>query len=157
MTDLGYVFTLYFATLGPLKTIPAFYLVSRGADRRTTTALALRSAVVATAIVLFVALVASGTMITWRVSSDAIAIAGGVVLLMSAIRSLTDFHLADPAPAERPAPVAAMNLHWMSGPILSPLAIPSIVTPIGIVVVLYFSSLAIGDSGLQGRLVGLLL
>jgi small neutral amino acid transporter SnatA (MarC family) len=69
MTDLGYAFTIYI--VGPLKTVPAFYLVARGADRRTTTALAVRSAVVATAIVLFVALVASGTMVTWRVSTDA--------------------------------------------------------------------------------------
>jgi multiple antibiotic resistance protein len=94
MTDLAYAFTLYFVTLGPLKTIPAFFLVTQGADRRTTTVLAVRSAVVATAIVLFVALVASGTMVTWRVSTDAIAIAGGLVLLMTAIKMLTSFHLA---------------------------------------------------------------
>lgn len=157
MTDLAYAFTLYFVTLGPLKTVPAFYLVARGADRRTTTALAVRSAVVATATVLFVALVASGTMVTWRVSTDAIAIAGGVVLLMSAIRALTSFHLTEPAAAAAPAPPSAWNLRWMGGPVLSPLAIPSIVTPIGIVVVLYFSGLALGDLALQGQLVGLLL
>src|SRR5262245_10285168 len=157
MTDLAYAFTLYFVTLGPLKTVPAFYLVARGADRRTTTALAVRSAVVATAIVLFVALVASGTMVTWRVSTDAIAIAGGVVLLMSAVRALTSFHLIEPAAGAGSALPSAWNLRWMGGPVLSPLAIPSIVTPIGIVVVLYFSGLAVGNSALQGQLVGLLI
>src|SRR5262245_55615816 len=157
MTDLAYAFTLYLVTLGPLKTMPAFFLVTQAGDRRTTTVLAIRSAVVATAIVLFVALVASGTMVTWRVSTDAIAIAGGVVLLTTAIRMLTSFQLAaDPVPAAGPAP-PAFNLKWMGGPVLSPLAIPSIVTPIGIVVVLYFSGLAVGDPALQGRLVGLLL
>jgi multiple antibiotic resistance protein len=130
MTDLAYAFTLYFVTLGPPKTVPAFYVIARGADRRTTTALAVRSAAVATTIVLFVALVASGTMVTWRVSTDAIAIAGGVVLLMSAMRTLTSFHLAEPAPTAGPAPALALNLRWMGGPVLSPLAIPSIVTPI---------------------------
>jgi multiple antibiotic resistance protein len=156
MTDLAYAFTLYFVTLGPLKTIPAFFLVTEGADRRTTTVLAVRSAVVATTIVLFVALVASGTLVTWRVSTDAIAIAGGLVLLMSAVRALTTFQLA-PEPVPRPSPTTALNLRWMGGPVLSPLAIPSIVTPIGIVVVLYFSGLAWRDPALQGRLVGLLL
>jgi small neutral amino acid transporter SnatA (MarC family) len=158
MPDLAYAFTLYFVTLGPLKTVPAFYLVTQSADRRTTVALAVRSAIVATAIVLFVALVASGTMVTWRVSADSIAIAGGVVLLMSAIRALTSFHLAEAAPdAVSSTPRMAMNLTWMGSPVLSPLAIPSIVTPIGIVVVLYFSGLALGDSALQGQIVGLLL
>jgi small neutral amino acid transporter SnatA (MarC family) len=84
-------------------------------------------------------------------------IAGGVVLLMSAIRVLTSFHLAEPATVAGPAPAPPLNLRWMGGPVLSPLAIPSIVTPVGIVVVLYFSGLAIGKSALQGQLVGLLI
>jgi small neutral amino acid transporter SnatA (MarC family) len=157
MVDLAYAFTLYFVTLGPLKTIPAFYVAAEGADRRTTRMMAVRSAIVASAIVLFVAAVASGTMETWRVSTDAIAIAGGIVLLMSAIKMLTAFQLAGPPPDALPAPATFTNLAWMGRPILSPLAIPSIVTPIGIVVVLYFSGLAAGDMPLQGRLIGLLL
>lgn len=156
MTDLAYAFTLYFVTLGPLKTIPAFFIASSAADRRTTVALAVRSAIVATGIVLFVALVASGVMVTWRVSTDAMAIAGGGVLLMGAIRTLTTFQLGGP-PAGSAAPPVPVSLEWMGGPVLSPLAIPSIVTPIGIVVVLYFSGLALHDPALQGRLVGLLL
>jgi hypothetical protein len=36
--DLGYAFTIYFVTLGPLKTIPAFFMATRGADRRTVVA-----------------------------------------------------------------------------------------------------------------------
>jgi small neutral amino acid transporter SnatA (MarC family) len=154
MTDLAYAFTLYFMTLGPLKTIPAFFLITQRADRRTTTMLAVRSTVVATVVVLFVALVASGTMVTWRVSTDAIAIAGGVVLLIGAIKMLTTFQLANPAVA---TPSAEVNVEWMGGPVLSPLAIPSIVTPVGVVVVLYYAGLALGDASLQRRLVGLLL
>jgi small neutral amino acid transporter SnatA (MarC family) len=156
MTDLAYAFTLYFVTLGPVKTIPAFFLVTQSADRRTRIVLAIRSAVVATAIVLFVAIVASGTMVTWRVSTDAIAIAGGLVLLMTAIKMLTTFQLGVEPPSARPAR-AAFDPSWMGGPVLSPIAIPSIVTPIGIVVVLYFSGLVSGNATLQGRHVALLL
>jgi hypothetical protein len=76
---------------------------------------------------------------------------------MSAIKMLTGFHLAGPAPSAGPVQPTAVSLSWLGGPVLSPLAIPSIVTPIGIVVVLYFAGLARNDAGLQGQLVGLLL
>jgi hypothetical protein len=35
MTDLGYAFTIYFVTLGPVKTIPVFFQATNGADHRT--------------------------------------------------------------------------------------------------------------------------
>ncbi len=158
MSDhLAYAFTIYFATLGPVKTIPAFFLATQGVERRTTVTLALRSAIVATVIVLFVALVATGTLVTWRVSTDALAIAGGIVLLMSAMKMLTGFQIADTgAPAGSGAP-ARLDASWMGRPVLSPLAVPAIVTPVGVVVVLYFSGLALGNQALQTQLVGLLL
>src|SRR5215510_12617886 len=95
MTDLGYAFTIYFVTLGPVKTIPAFFQATHGVDRRTIILLAAKSAIVATAIALFVALFASGVLVTWRVSIDALAIAGGIVLLISSVRALSAFNLID--------------------------------------------------------------
>lgn len=156
MNDLAYAFTLYFATLGPLKTIPAFFLNTQRADRRTVLVLAAKSTVLATSIVLFVALVASSVLVTWRVSLEAIAIAGGVVLLMSSLRTLSSF-----SPAETPTRVDAIdstvNTSWMGRPVLSPLVIPAMVPPVGIVVILLFAGAALGDAAVQAELVGLLL
>jgi multiple antibiotic resistance protein len=161
MKDLAYAFTLYFATLGPVKTIPAFFMATHNADRRTVLTLAAKSTAVATAIVLFVALVASGVLVTWRVSIEAIGIAGGVMLLITSIKTLSGFSPIDtPARVESndsQKPSAALDTRWMGRPVLSPLAIPSIVTPMGIVVVLFFAGIAAGDSGLQIQLVSLLL
>jgi multiple antibiotic resistance protein len=161
MTDLTYAFTLYFATLGPLKTIPAFYLTTHQADRRTVVTLAAKSTFLATAIVLFVALVASGVLVTWRVSIEAIAIAGGVVLLITSIKTLSGFSLIE-TPArldstDARGPELTLNTSWMGRPVLSPLVIPGIVPPVGIVVVLFFAGAAIGDGALQTQLISLLL
>jgi len=153
--DLAYAFTIYFMTLGPLKTIPAFFLATQGADRRTVLTLAARSTIVATLIVLFVDLVASGTMVKWRVSLDALAIAGGIVLLIASVKTLSGFTLAEtPAPVEPSRPA---DTRWMGRPVLSPLAIPAIITPAGVVVILLFAGLALGDLAFRIQLLGLLL
>ena len=55
MRDIAYVFTICFATLGPLNTIPAFFLVARSAAPQTRPLLAVKSVIVATAIVHIVA------------------------------------------------------------------------------------------------------
>src|SRR5262245_50474758 len=92
MTDLAYAFTLYFVTLGPLKTVAAFYVVSSGADRRTTTALAVRSAVVATTTCCSPPLSPAARWPHGASRPMRLRLPGGVVLLMSAIRALTSFH-----------------------------------------------------------------
>lgn len=153
--DAAYAFTLFFVTLGPVKTIPTFFVATNGADRRTIAVLATKTAIAATVIVLFVALVASGTMVTWRVSADSMALAGGLMLILQAMTSLRSFQLAD-LPAA-PAPTAPrFDTRWLGRPILSPLTIPAVVTPIGVVAVLYFSGLAIGRQDLQAQLAGIL-
>jgi multiple antibiotic resistance protein len=157
MNDLAYAVTLCVAMLGPTKTIPVFYLATRTADRRTRLALATKSTIVATLIVLFVALIASGTLLEWRVSNEAVAIAGGLVLVIAAMRTLTQFSFAEPAIADAADDLTAQSTRWMGRPVLTPLAVPAIVPPVGIMVVLFFAGTALGDPGLQTQLVGLLL
>lgn len=173
MNDLAYAFTLCVATLGPTKAIPVFHMITRATDRRTVLALAAKSTVVATAIVLFVALGASGTLLAWRVTNEAVAIAGGFVLLISAIKSLTEIGFAEPARASAPAgaPTAAASgpaaapraavtapaSGWLAHPVLSPIAVPAIVPPVGVMVVLFFAGTALGNAELQAELVAMLL
>jgi small neutral amino acid transporter SnatA (MarC family) len=159
MTDLSYAFTIYFVTLGPIKTIPVFFQATHGADRRTVVALATKSATVATAVALFVALLASGVLVMWRVSVDAIAIAGGVVLFTASVKTLSAFSAAVPniPPATVGYGAESPSTSWTGWPVLSPLAIPAIVSPIGVVAILYFFGAAIGNTRLQALLLCLLL
>jgi multiple antibiotic resistance protein len=157
--DLAYVFTLCFATLGPLKTVPPFFLATQGADRRAVLALAAKSTVMATGIVLFVDLVVAGTMARWRVSLDALAVAGGLVLLATSIKTLSSFQLVEPRvkPAGGEAEAAPVSPRWLGRPVLSPLVIPGILPPVGVVVVLFFAGIAASDAAFHARWVGLLL
>jgi multiple antibiotic resistance protein len=152
MKDLAYAFTLCLATLGPTKTIPVFYLATRTADWRTVLALAAKSTLVATAIVLFVALSASGTLSSWHVSIEAVQIAGGIVLALAAIKTLTSPSFADTPLGAASARESKQNTAWFGRPVLAPLAVPGIVPPVGIMVVLFFAATALGDQQMQTEL-----
>lgn len=153
MKDLAYAFTLCLATLGPTKAIPVFYLATRTADWRTMLALAAKSTLLATAIVLFVALSASETLLSWRVSIEAVQIAGGIVLALAAIKTLTSPSFTDvPACGSSPLSEPKQRNAWFGRPVLAPLAVPGIVPPVGIMVVLFFAATALGDVHQQTEL-----
>lgn len=67
MKDLAYAFTICFATLGPLKTIPVFFLATHGADRRTILTMAARSTILATLIVLLITSVKTPARASFRI------------------------------------------------------------------------------------------
>jgi multiple antibiotic resistance protein len=168
MTDWPYAFTILLATLGPIKIIPPFFLLTHNASRRTIWRLALRSTIVATVLVMFVALFAAGTMAKWRVSVEAVMIAGGILLLTSSIKAVTGFTLVenpvpnvrdgdvmtagDASPAALPIPI-----RWTGTPVLSPIVIPTILPPIGVVVILVFADAAVADDTLKLPLILMLL
>jgi multiple antibiotic resistance protein len=82
------------------------------------------------------------------VSIEAIEIAGGIVLALAAIKTLTSPSFAD----ARPVGASSEQKHstaWMGRPVLAPLAVPGIVPPVGIVVVLFFAATALGDARMQ--------
>jgi multiple antibiotic resistance protein len=152
MKDLAYAITLCMATLGPTKTIPVFYLATRTSDSRTVFSLAAKSTLVATAIVLFVALSASGTLATWQVSIEAVEIAGGIVLALAAVKTLTSPSFADAQSAGAAPSEPKQSPRWLGRPVLAPLAVPGIVPPVGVMVVLFFAATALGDTAQQTQL-----
>lgn len=151
----GYMFAILFTTLGPLKTIPVFYMITREAPFRDRANLALRSAVVATIIVYFVAFGASGTLRTWQVSAEALTIAGGIILFVTSIRTITGFNLIE-LPPPKPAEAARLTPTWMGRPTLSPLAVPTITTPAAVVAILLFMAASDGDATFRLSLLVLL-
>ncbi len=94
------MFPVFITTLGPLKTIPVFHSLTCNAPWRTRAELAVRATIEASLVAGFVALVARRTMADLQISHDAIGIAGGIILFMTALRAITSFSLASlPAPA----------------------------------------------------------
>jgi multiple antibiotic resistance protein len=121
-------FILFFLTLGPLKAILPFARATRGADRGFRRIVARRAVIVATIIVLTVALLAPIVLTNWHVSVPAILITCGIILFYQALR-ITMQTPAGPATAAshdmnptQPSPAIAVF----------PIAIPAIVTAPGI-------------------------
>jgi multiple antibiotic resistance protein len=168
MKDLGYAFTIFLLTLGPIKIVAPFFLATHRMDRRTILLIALRSTVVATLIAVFIALSVVSTMANLHVSIEAVAIGGGILLLIASIRTVSGF-----TPIETPSvgaivdealtnggarPTApAVKIPWLGTPVLSPIAIPTIITPIGVVSILVFADASIGDKAYEFQLTGVLL
>jgi len=104
MDELPFIFTIFFMLLGPIKLIPAFAGLTRGADVRFKRDVAIRATLIAAALGVFVAL-AGGTLLgKYRISIDALRIAGGLVLAIAALQVI--FQKARPPSPGSGAPTA---------------------------------------------------
>src|SRR5580658_7974428 len=142
-----FIFTVFILTLGPIKTVPAFFAMTRDQAPDSVRTLALQGTMVATVVSIVIAVVMTGIAASWRVSPDDLRIAGGI-LLFAASRQMIG-HFGSP---ESPPQSATPSQH----PAVTPLAIPIIVTPWGVAAILFFVELA-GDSKMLAIVVGLLL
>jgi multiple antibiotic resistance protein len=134
MEQFSFIFTIFFMLLGPIKLIPAFAGLTRGADGRFKRDVAIRGVVIASALCVFVAL-AGGTLLSkYRISIDALRIAGGLVLLIAALQVIF-FQKAPPSSPGSGTPTAIQLA-------ASPVAVPSIVPPAGVAAILIFMMLA---------------
>jgi multiple antibiotic resistance protein len=145
-------FIIFFLTLGPLKAIGPFAKVTRGADPAFCRALAWRATVIATIIVLSVALLGAIILKNWRVSVPAIIIAGGLILFFQALQMIMAPPSAPspPPPADDQQPPSLALAHF-------PLAIPALVTAPGITAIVAFMAIAEEDLGQKGIVIALLL
>ncbi len=149
--NLSFIFAIFFPTLGPLKLIPAFYGVTQGLDGRTRIGLALKSTLLAFLILVVATVVGSALATNWRISREALLITGGFLLLIGSLKILLPRPRAALArracAAARPAAKRPISI------VVSPLAIPGIITPWGLVALLLF----VGVAEDQNRLVGLVI
>jgi len=142
-----FIFTIFMLTLGPIKTVPAFFAMTQNQAPADARALALKGAMVATAVSLVIALVMTAVASSWRVSADDLRLAGGILLFVAAREMIGQF--TKPAPPQLAVP------HRQ--PAVTPLAIPIIVTPWGVTAILFFAELAYGDSKTLASVIGILL
>jgi multiple antibiotic resistance protein len=131
----GDIFILLFLTLGPLKAILPFARATHGTDLAFQRTVAWRATAIATVIALVVALLAPLVLTNWHVSSPAVTITGGIILFAQALRIVMR---APPAPGSAapaspspPSPAIAVF----------PLAIPAILTALGIAAIAVIISL----------------
>jgi len=134
--DDSFIFTIAFLTLGPIKIIGPFAKMTANIDPKFKKQLAIYGAIFATIICLLVALLGKGLVEKYHLIPQAITIAGGLVLLISALRLI--FPPLQPEPISKPSP-KPLNLA------ISPLASPIIVTPMGIAAILVFVLFAQGQ------------
>ena len=62
-----FIFTIFMLTLGPIKTVPAFFAMTQGYAPNASRALEAKGAAMATAVALLIALVMVGVAASWRV------------------------------------------------------------------------------------------
>src|SRR5437868_6175819 len=136
---LSFVFAIFFLTLGPLKLIPSFHGVTHGLDGKARFALALKSTALALVILVAATFVGSALASNWRVSREALTATGGLLLLIGSLKVLSQA-LTGPQPRE-PATAGASPEQPISI-VISPLAIPGIITPWGLVALILFVSVA---------------
>jgi multiple antibiotic resistance protein len=129
MEQFSFVFTVFFMLLGPIKIIPAFSSLTRGTDARFKRDLALRGALIASALNAFVAMSGVSLLDKYHISINAIRISGGLVLLIAALLNIFQ-QASTPSAGVGTTP----TLHLAA----SPVAVPIIIQPAGIAAILIF-------------------
>jgi multiple antibiotic resistance protein len=133
MKEFSFIFTIFFMVLGPVKVIPAFAGLTRGADGRFKRSVAIRGAVISSVICAFVALAGGALLGKYRISLDAVRIAGGLVLLIAALQVM--FRKAQSSSPSSGKPTAIQLA-------VSPVAVPMIVPHAGVAAILICMILA---------------
>ena len=143
---------LFFLTLGPLKAIPPFARLTRGAEPAFRRAMAWQSTAIATAVCVGVALLGSLILTNWSVSPPAIAITSGIILFYQALAIIMHTPTAAPASADlEPSPPPSPTIA------VFPLAIPALVTAPGIAAITGIVILNKHDLAHVAIIVGILL
>lgn len=139
MAHFPFVFTVLFLLIGPIKLIPAFAQVVAASDKDYQRAVAVRAAMIATLVALLVAGTARYTLGQYRISVDALRIAGGLVLMLAALKQIFVRPEPPTSPEDPPAPLKLAA---------SPVAAPIIVPPAGVAAILIFMALAPTNPGM---------
>ncbi len=154
--QIGYVFTILFLAIGPLRVIPVFYAYTANTDRTYRLRTAALATAIAAAVIGVVALFGAGTLESWHVSRAALYIAIGILLLrstFSSTASLEDLMRrgGEHIPEERDRAQSPAALAF------SPIAVPTIVSATGVVTIALFLSIARSDLTLLHQIYGVLI
>ena len=148
----AYIFVIFFLTLGPLKVIPIFNRLCYKASPSFAKKLALKATILSSIIIFTVEIVGKGILSKWQVSTAALFVAGGLLILIASLQMLSNFTLPKPLPPD----TEAYTEEQIPALVINPLTIPAIITPYGIVAILVSTSQSEGDIKRQLTIFGLL-
>jgi multiple antibiotic resistance protein len=86
-----FIFTVFMLTLGPIKTVPAFFAATQNQAPASARSLALQATLVATGVCIVIVVVMRGIAASWRVSPDDLRIAGGILLFAASRQMIEQF------------------------------------------------------------------
>jgi multiple antibiotic resistance protein len=124
--SLGKVFIFLFVTLGPFNVLTPFSAMTRGRDGAFKRKLAVRGTAIGAAAAAIAATLGAMVLHSWGVSSESLMLAGGIILFLVALRLILHHYAPSEASEEQRSP-AVPPTPWA-------LAVPTIVTPTGLAV-----------------------
>lgn len=130
---LAMLASLLFTLMGPIAIIPGFAALTTGAPRGQVVRIALVAGGVASVAIAIAVLVGAGALAGAGTSRPALIIAAGLILLLTALSNILGFGKPSAPESGKPGPVPLA-----AG--VSPIAIPGIVTPVGVCVLIIFVS-----------------
>jgi len=137
-----YIFTFLFLMLGPFKVVGLFAKITERADPRLARRIALRATLVSSLALLLAAVLGQSTLSRYGIPLPDLALAGGLILFLVALRAIL-LQSAPSSAADDEVAVPTLNMA------ITPLALPTIVTPYGVAAVIIFLALS---PDLEGRL-----
>jgi small neutral amino acid transporter SnatA (MarC family) len=144
MERTAFSFTILFMLLGPIKVVPGFARAMQGADAALKRKVAVYAALLASAMCGFVLLSGQGLIVKYHLSIGGLDIAGGLVLLIAALRNMFS------GPARSGAgPIARQPLQVA----MTPLATPTIIPPAGVAAILILSLFAAREPTMRPMIV----
>ena len=130
--DLAGVFTLFFIMLGPLKLLGPYAQSTAGLAPEQNRRLALKVIALATVSAVLGGFLGAGMLEKWHVTTDVLQIAGGLIFLLVALKSVMQQY----------APAAAAPQQAAAPPTAAGLVFPMVLTPYGIAALILLLSLS---------------
>ena len=145
------IFLMLFLMIGPIKILVPFVEMTRGADRAFRRTLARRAILFSAAALALAGVLGRSMLENFEISLPVLALTGGLVLFLVALRTVLQQSAGIPTSAS----LAAQPPDLKSA--FAPLAFPTIVTPYGIAAVIVFATLAADREGAEFTVAGIVL
>lgn len=149
------IFLLLFLMLGPIKILVPFSSMARDLDATARRQLATRAVLFSAAALGIAGLLGRTMLENFNMPPPVLALTGGLVLFLVALKTVMEQFSAGPRPADAPAASASRPDPRQLA--ITPLAFPTIVTPYGIAATIVFVTLAGEDIAAKLMIGGLIL
>jgi multiple antibiotic resistance protein len=133
---LGRLALLLFMLMGPIGLIPAFDGAMRGRDGKDRLRVALQVTVFALLALVLAVFLGTAAMARVGTTPPSLIIAAGTILAVTAMRNI--LAAGQPPTAPPPATTPGALPRWM--PALSPIAIPGLISPVVVAILVIFAS-----------------